>query len=1196
MIGIGFKLTKKARHDKVKQSGLVYTFRHGRFRLENHNYMDEKGLEIGIEKPIKLEPNQEWVCNYLDCLNEKEKICAKGVLPSNLIRGALATIRNKKTNPDWMAQSAHSYRELLYGLDVGKKHVGNKKEITKADKIGEVMQVLHEHKKALEIAKALNRSHRAFSNISHHFSKRDSKKDTIKIFEKFSISIDKDNFPQDKDFNALIRVFENIVKSASLDPLKIHEKIDSFITEKSRDVPYLRLLFSLNYDAKRYLFSQVNETWLTWLWNKGFLDEIKNKATDATRISYRLPELDYLTRMAEKNPVSVTKIIKSVKISEENFNQEVIDRFIWAIGTLPVGQVKRLTAKIQDEKWMYLMRNFPKNGYELERIVKKLAEKKESKAILEFAQAILTVRSKAEIAEKGGVFSSSNPFYASDLDASGIFEALANIEDDYVEKALQITTEIMADITKLAEPDDTKVFDYTDLFSLFDVDFFTLEIGHRNSYFPKEDVQNLAATIKRLIVRAVGNKCDKASKVKKVFDFVDKLPFSRSMWRLRLFTMSQCPEVFREELKKAFMKLFDVGERYFEIEGGAEYHQALIRGFKILNPKTEQRDYVKKVIGYFNENLKDEDKKAWRKRDGIEILSLIKEHLTPQEKKRVEDEFGVSIDKIEYIPQPTVGESMGGMVQHKSPVKLEDFTIEQIIANLQSIWTPDKLNEQFKNDGFLNPRGVEGLGDALKDDLKKRIDEYLKHINVFVDRAKIHPHYMYSLLRGIEEILRNKQSLKSEQVTQIIELFEKILDEGIKSPFKRKDDKSWLADWIEVHKVMTDILLFILQDQDKGKRVENHKTHREQIKNLISYLLTIKDSPSKENEKTESSEPYNVAINSVRGRAYEAFVMFAENDGNTLAAETKEIFKKTLADDSLAVRFVIGRYLATFYFRDKKFIADMLPEIFPKDDPGRKDIYLATWEGYLSNTLYDKLFVALKDYYAHAITLDPNDYTQRKYFKGLDECLAIHLALAFVHFDLKMSDLLFVDFWNNTNITRQQEFVSFIGRSCLTRGQVGDEWLKVNKVSKEKLLKFWDWILENKDIKDSKVFAGFGFWMNPDMEVLADSDVIERIAMTLKKSDGDIDWDYGLLKRLPILAGKYSAKTLEIISSYLLDSKNNLNQNRRAPIMYEGEIQESLKIIYTNGDRELKDKVVSLINILIEKGGSMFWGLKDVIK
>ena len=94
--------------------------------------------------------------------------------------------------------------------------------------------------------------------------------------------------------------------------------------------------------------------------------------------------------------------------------------------------------------------------------------------------------------------------------------------------------------------------------------------------------------------------------------------------------------------------------------------------------------------------------------------------------------------------------------------------------------------------------------------------------------------------------------------------------------------------------------------------------------------------------------------------------------------------------------------------------------------------------------------------------------------------------------------------------------------------------------------------------------------LSGETEVLADNDVIERIVSTLKKSDGNIDWDYGLLKRLPILAGKNGIKTLEIISSYLLDSKNNLNQNRRAPIMYEGEIQEALKIIYANGDAELK--------------------------
>ena len=64
-----------------------------------------------------------------------------------------------------------------------------------------------------------------------------------------------------------------------------------------------------------------------------------------------------------------------------------------------------------------------------------------------------------------------------------------------------------------------------------------------------------------------------------------------------------------------------------------------------------------------------------------------------------------------------------------------------------------------------------------------------------------------------------------------------------------------------------------------------------------------------------------------------------------------------------------------------------------------------------------------------------------------------------------------------------------------------------------------------------------------------------------------------------------------------MDLKGNLNQNRRAPLFsIDGEIKQSLEIIYKNGDVTLKEKVVGLINNLIEKGSSMFWGLKDVIK
>ncbi len=972
--------------------------------------------------------------------------------------------------------------------------------------------------------------------------------------------------------------------------LELHKKIEEFFKAgvRAADVKIAQDLISKNNDAKRFFFSQANELWLNWIWKEGFLEQIKNKAGDPAKYSYWMSELEYLTRMAEKEPAEVASIINSVKISEANFNFEVITRFLWIISALPAEQIKILTAKIRDEKWVYLMRGFHKTGYEFDKIIKNLTESKESSAILELAQAILIVKSKIEIEKKGSGFSIDDPFYVSDLGASGIFEALSNIEETRTERALQITSGIMGDIVKLSNPDKTKEFDYEDSFALYDVDFFTLEIENKRSISYREDIKKLAATIKKLVKRTVGKKCNDTNEAHRLINYIDKMPLSRSVWRLRLFSLTQCPKVFKEELKNAFLRLFEV-ENYYGIEGGAEYKKALKISFRYLS-NSDQRAYVAQVLQYFSKKARQYPDQTWHKRTGWEILSSICNDLKNDEPQKCEEVFGWKCDE-KYEPKPSIGEMQSGYISSVSPVNLSDYTIEKIVKNLKSEWTPEKINEQFKNDDFLKPRDVEGLGDALREDIKKRTDDYLKNINVFFDRNSIHSHYLYSLLRGIEEMLRDKQSLTSKQVGQIFGLFDVIKKSGEEIPFRRIDNKSWLVDWIEVHRVITDILLYILENKEIKEEVQ--KVHRALIINLISYLFTIKDSPSKEDEKPEYGEPYHVAINSVRGRAYEAFVVFTENDGKVLAADTKEIFKKVLLDDSLAVRFVIGRYLATFYFRDNKFIIDLFSEIFPKNDPDKKDIYLAAWEGYLSNTLYDKMFAALKEYYSHAITLNPNDYTKRKYSKGLDESLAIHLALAFVHLGLKINDPLYTQFWDTPNITRHKEFISFIGRSNLTIDKASDEWLKENRVSKEKLIEFWNWALSS--VSEPKVLSGFGYWVNPDKEILNDSDMVEKMAQTLKKSSGDIDWDYGLLKRLPIFAEKDGEKTMCIILNYLLDSKNNLNQSRREYSLYRNEIKEALKIIYKNGNDLTRQKVVDLINTLIEKGSSMFWELKEVL-
>jgi hypothetical protein len=977
-----------------------------------------------------------------------------------------------------------------------------------------------------------------------------------------------------------------------MNQLEIHKKIEILFKAgvESADIIVAQSLL-VNDDSRRFFFSQADASWLDWLWLNGFLDAIKEKAEDSGIFSYNMPELGYLTSMAEKDSAKVTEIIldENTATREEKFNPEVIDRFLRIIATLPAEQIKTLTRKIRDERWVYLMRKFRKTGYDFESTIKKLVEERESSAILELAQAIFAVKSKAEISGEEKSYSTDDPFYVSNLDESGIFEALANIQEPYKEKALQIATGIMKKIVELAEPDETRVFDYMDLFSLYDVDFFTLEIESGRSLSYREDIKKLAATIKKLIEKSIGGQCANASEAKRLFEYINKLPSCRSMWRLKLYALAQCPEVFRIELREAFFKLFEV-KNYYEIEGGTEYKKALRVGFFYLS-KTDQRDYVNNVFQYFLDKTTKDPDKMWYKRTGWEILSSICVYLEDFELQKCEEVFDKKCDE-KYEPEPSVGKSRSGIVRHRPPVNLVDFTIDQIIINIKSEWTVDKMNEKYKDDDFLNPRGVEGLGDALKEDVKKRTNKYLQNINAFFDKDKIHPHYVYSLLRGIEEMLRDGQSFNLAQIGQIFGLFEIIKNEGEKIPFKSSADKSWLADWIVVHRVFTDILLSILGSEEIKKEVQ--KIHRELIKNFISYLFTIKNSPSKEQEKPEYGDLYNIAINSVRGRTYEVLVVFSENDGKILAKDVKDIYQRILSDDSLAVRFIIGRYLATFYFRDKEFIISLFSEIFPKDNPEKQDVYLASWEGYLSNTLYDKLFVELKNYYSHAITLNPKDYTQRKYSHDLDESLAIHLALAFVHLGLETSDPLFTQFWSTQNVTRHKEFISFIGRSCLSRSQADDGESEENKIDKEKLIKFWGWALEN--VKEPDALSGFGYWINPDKAVLDDAIVAKKISETLKKSDGVIDWDYGLTRRLSIFAGINGETTFEIITNYLLDSKNDLNQNQPyAPHLYEAEVRNALDIIYKNGDSKLKQKVTGLINTLIEKGSSRFWHLKEVI-
>lgn len=1149
--------------------------------------MTEDPLDENIK--IKEESEDIELLELLDqtLISKLDSLKANGKLDkkySEIYSGGVYALRgkNRRENPDWMSQSANSFREILYIL----QKIEDK----------EMKELLNDYfaksltpKQINEYKSYLANLYKLFNDLTHHFSKvQDVTTQKYLINKNLEIGI---NPLTKEDYFQAIKFYKEYLKLLVTTALEMHKKIDKCIAAKSKNKNLVRVFFNNSRDSKIYFLSLADESWLSWLWTNGFFVDLKKTSEDPTTYSFRMPELDYLVRVAEKNPKIVSDIIKSIPISEVTFNPEVVDRFFWIIGSLPIDQVKVLLPKILKENWAQLMAPFNRSGYEYKRLVERIRTAKDFEAANSIAEIILTPRVKEEILKMDRFYISDKLFYLNDISETDIFDVLTDSANDKKEESLQTVLNSLGKIVKLGkENEEYDVFEESEPFYLLDIDLFSLELDSGKRWHPREDIQNLVATAKILVQEIFDSVASSKTEILRLYKtYLEPLPDSHTLYRLKLFAATRYPTILREQVQEGLFRVFNTGERYTEVEGGAEYHQGLIASFAIFEPKIK-RDYIKKVFEYFGASLEDKDKEKFRKRSGLEILTYIKKELTPDEVKKSKELFG-DFPTEDPIPHINVSHSRSGSISPKSPVNLPDFNIQEIIEHLKTDWSPKVLKEQFEHDDFFSPRGAEGLGDAIKEDFKNRMLDYFKNLKDFFNRESIDPSYIYSILREVDEMLRNKKTLTDGQYIELINFFNLIRLSGEEEEFEKSSEKSWLADWIAVHKIMADILLNIMATI---KDSQVFKDNRDILFLLVKYLMSIKVSPDAEDDKRES-ELAHVALNSVRGQAFRAFVQFTYSEGNNfLAEDVKALYEQILDNDSSnAVRFTIGQFFASFYFRDIPFVTRLLPKIFPMGQRGKEKLYFSTWEGYLTSSVYKELFEALKDYYAYAITLKTEDYPNRKYLKNLDETLAGHLVLAYVHFGLKPGDTLFDSFWSTPNEVRHYEFASFIGRHYLTRDEASGEWLEESKVDKQKLVDFWNWMLKTDLPIEPKAFSGFGFWINPNKEIIEDVVIVENMATTLKKSNGEIDWDYGLFHRIKEFAEINPEKALEIMKSLLL-LNDNLNPNHRMYFDANNQFKEPLEIVYKND--ALKKPVENFVNALIEKGSHTFWGLKDVIK
>lgn len=982
-------------------------------------------------------------------------------------------------------------------------------------------------------------------------------------------------------------------------------------------------LIGLNLDSKQYFFAKADERWLDWLWTNGFLDIVKTKSKDPTIYGYRTPEIIYLAEMAKKVPEQVLKIIldKDTATTEEKFRPELVDQFLRMCDSLPPKQLAFVIRKIHKQKWVRLMSKFSHWGFEYERMFKVLAEAKDYKSLLILAETVLDIRSNENLEKSTFGLSMDNPFYFGDLAYTKVFEHLSSIPDKYAEKGLELVTQTMSRIVLLGGKSEKEdVFPIQEVYYLFDVDFFSLGLKNSQRLSHRDDVRELAAVIKILIDKLIGTKCGNATVTKKIFNkYIDRLPKSRAMWRLRLYVLSLCPEVFKEELQKAFFKLFDKKViNYTDIISGAEYEGALEKGFSVLST-AHKREYVKRVMRYFKEHAgKDPDQK-WHMRYGSDLLSMIIPELTEQEKKDIKIS-GFVLDS-KHKPTPSViGTTFASSINPQGIITQEEFgklSIEEIVRKLKNEWSPIKLKETYKeSDDFHKPHNAEGVGNQLQNDIPKRLQEYADKAELFFDRNIIDQHYTYSFFRGLETAIKNSREFAVEtNWGGFVNMCLSIKKSGEENPFdENKRDRDtfdgWLSNWTSVHDGMTDAIQLLLREEDH-KTIINFDEFRDKIFGILSYLLTYPDPEPKDEEQetakmttgnqNQVSDPYSMAINSVRGRAFQALELFIFPDGRQLDNKNKVIIKDDIKrlyenvldkENTKALMFMFGHYLPSFYFRDIKWIQSLLPKIFSRD-PEKKYLFLAAWEGYLANNLFQEIFndANFQDLYHYALSVDIEDPIRRS-FKDADEGIAVHIALAFVHYEEFYFDHpLFKAFWEKKDPELHSQFVSFIGRSFVSGNNLGiDDFLRKESRGKKRIREFWDWLLSNYN--DPKPFTEFGFWISLEKDIFEPTWLAEHLRKTLEKSKGVITWDYGITKCV-IELSKLAPKDMVAVARLHFFEGQVKDPEKRFPFNVENEWMEALKILYSNPDT--KKDVYNLIDDLIREGGSPFWVLKNIL-
>ena len=935
------------------------------------------------------------------------------------------------------------------------------------------------------------------------------------------------------------------------------------------------------YAQYQHFFEQLKSpSWLIPLWEKGCFKEppAPQPEGDVVRV-VSWPESRYLVRMAHL-PEARETVLKIVLGIPETENPRVHDDLAEIALSLQPGQAVQLVPQAcgwAQSPWKLLLAS------KLGNLIAHLASGGEGEAALRLARATLELRPDPRAAQREAEDSLLSPEpqpWFSTFDYGRIIQQSMNplVQATGLE-AVRLFRDLLNEVIELSRKRTEQApEDYTYI------------------WHPAVEHCNDPDRLLNLLLCAVRDSAELAIKSDpKRFGTAINLLREKKWVAFRRLEL-HLSRVFPQEGRAFADQVFEVPDI---LDDSSTRHEAVLllkAVFPALSADRQQEllswmdtgpgdDYGRRWLEFTQQPVTPESIQAlandWRR----DHLAILQGQLPPPYEKKLEELIAKTgaARPLDQVRRATTGGAFGPR-SPKAAEELGNMQVQEVLDFLKS-WTPTNTEDIFQPN-------AEGLGRSLTATVKEHPREFA---DASTDFRGLDPTYVRCFFDGLTAALKAGGTFdwpKALELAVWVAAQPREIPGRRGSLFTNDPDWGWTRDSILS-------LLTAGFEENPGKLLPEHRV----VVWKALRPLTEDSSLSPDQEKSEQFDPAFLAINSTRGRAFEAAIQYAHwvrgatrSPGNdkdwksrTFAdmPEVKEVLEERLdiaKEPTLTVRSIFGRHLQTLAGLDWSWLEAQVSRIFPLGSDTLLRFH-AAWDSYVTHWQpHGLLLPLLRRQYCWAVENIAVGKSSRQQ-TAADHSLGQHLLAYFWwgELDFGEADHLLDDFYEKASDSLRGQTMWFIGTSV-------SHWDDKTPPEAYERLR----ALAERRIKAAgqaqtlegfaQELAGFGWWFTS--KKFTDDWSLRTLLVVLrltKKTQSEMD----VVKRLVELCSKYPSECIACLHLMVEGDRDGW-----LLVGVEKDAKEAIRLALNSSNPESVTAAQRLAEHLIAKGNV---GFRDLI-